>query len=27
MDDPGLDIDIDRPADYEKALQFGLGNK
>lgn len=26
MDDPGLDIDIDRPADYEKAVQFGLGN-
>ena len=22
LDDPGLDLDIDRPEDYEKALRF-----
>ena len=24
LDDPGLEIDIDRPADYEKAVQIGF---
>jgi len=26
VDDPGLDIDLDRPADYEKALRLAFGN-
>jgi molybdenum cofactor cytidylyltransferase len=27
LDDPGLDLDIDRPEDYEKALELGAGNE
>jgi len=27
LDDPGLDIDIDQPGDYEKAVQIGSGNE
>lgn len=26
LEDPGLDLDIDRPEDYEKALQLSAGN-
>jgi len=27
LEDPGLDLDIDRPEDYEKALQLRAGNE
>ena len=27
LDDPGLEIDIDQPGDYEKAVQIGSGNE
>ena len=27
LDDPGLDLDIDRPEDYEKALELSAGNE
>jgi hypothetical protein len=25
LDDPGLDLDLDYPADYQKALQLSFG--
>ncbi|HKS35968.1 MAG TPA: nucleotidyltransferase family protein [Verrucomicrobiae bacterium] len=27
LEDPGIDLDIDRPEDYEKALQLSAGNE